>query len=122
MSAESYKELLDDDLDESEVGEWRSGIRINTTYVQDLVVEEAQIIEEMLLKENGKCRMTAGRVYVCGEGRDMAKRVEGNLELMLNRRLKQDVQLPVHLGNLPHNGVVKFLEERGQYYKETWHE
>ena len=85
-------------------------------------MEEAHIIEEMLLKENGKCGGDLGRVYLCGEGRDMAKRVEGNLDLMLNGRLKQDVQLPVHLGNLPHNGVVKFLEERGQYYKETWHE
>ncbi len=61
-------------------------------------------------------------LMVCGEGGDMSKHLEGNLELMLNRRLKQEVQLPVHLGNLPHNGVVKFLKERGQYVKETWQE
>ena len=42
-------------------------------------MEEAPLIEEILLKENGKFENQVGRVYLCGEGRDMAKRVEGNL-------------------------------------------
>ncbi len=54
ICAESYKELLDEETDESEVGEWRSGIRMNTNYVQDLVVEHHRLIGDLLLQKRGK--------------------------------------------------------------------
>ena len=70
VCAESYKELEEGCCDDCEVGEWRSGIRMKTSYVQDLLVGERRLLEEIVCGG-------AGEVLVCGEGSEMARNWRG---------------------------------------------
>lgn len=97
VCAESYKELEEGCCDDCEVGEWRSGIRMKTSYVQDLLVGERRLLEEIVCGG-------AGEVLVCGEGSEMARSVEHNMELLLAKRVGGSVLAA--LG--------------GRYRKETW--
>lgn len=75
-------------------------------YVQDLLWEQRKEVSEMILEKRGS-------VYVCGDGRNMSKDVEGKLAAMLAEAKG---------GSKEVEGVaeVKNLKERSRLLLDVW--